>query len=107
MWLFKLFIVESTRNLSNKVKNHLFRDTYLCELISVFWYEELMLEICPRILDTSCIHVVDSIIGLHTKNKIVSIPHTTKLIKSYAIGKYENHWVIMAWAFKKIGLSHI
>lgn len=62
---FKLFIVEY--NLSNKLKNHLSPDTCLYELISLFWYEELILETCPRILDTPC--VVDCIIGLHTKNK--------------------------------------
>jgi len=84
---FNLFIVEY--NLSNKLKNHLSPDTYLYGLISLFWYEELILEICPRILDTPCI--VDCVIGLHTKIKLVKIPRTTKLIKSYAIGMYEIH----------------
>jgi hypothetical protein len=39
-------------NLSVKLKNHHLPDICLCEYLSLFWFVELTVELCPRILDT-------------------------------------------------------
>jgi len=58
----KVFIVEC--NLSSKLKKpHILRYVFI-QTFSLFWSEELTLEVCPCILDTPCINAVASSVML-------------------------------------------
>ena len=50
-------------NISVKLKNHLFMDACLHKRSSSFFCGELILEVCPRILNTLSLELGDGIIG--------------------------------------------